>query len=74
MHGQSVITVEGVGNAQKGYHTIQQEITNCNGSQCGFCTPGMVMAMYGLVAKNPKPTPLQVEEQLDGESEEPTLE
>ncbi|XP_046968167.1 xanthine dehydrogenase/oxidase-like [Vanessa cardui] len=39
-------TVEFVGNRLKGYHPLQKVLAECHGSQCGYCTPGWIMAMY----------------------------
>jgi xanthine dehydrogenase/oxidase len=36
-------------------HAVQERIANAHGSQCGFCTPGIVMSMYTLLRNNPKP-------------------
>jgi xanthine dehydrogenase iron-sulfur cluster and FAD-binding subunit A len=44
-----VTTVEGVGSLRKGLHPVQQRIAAMHGSQCGFCTPGIVMALYALL-------------------------
>ncbi|KAF1982852.1 hypothetical protein K402DRAFT_466465 [Aulographum hederae CBS 113979] len=46
--GKHVITVEGLGNAEKP-HPLQERIAKMHGSQCGFCTPGIVMSLYALV-------------------------
>ncbi|KAG0611483.1 hypothetical protein M758_7G144100 [Ceratodon purpureus] len=64
--GKKVTTVEGVGSVKAGLHPIQSTIVEYHGTQCGMCTPGMVMSMYGLVRSNSEPTSQQVEDQLDG--------
>ena len=50
MDGKHVITIEGIGNVKRP-HPAQERIAKDNGSQCGFCTPGIVMVrnlLYGL--------------------------
>ena len=42
----AVTTVEGIGSSGKGLHPVQERLTVLHGSQCGFCTPGIIMAMY----------------------------
>jgi xanthine dehydrogenase/oxidase len=64
--GAHVITVEGIGSPSIGLHPIQIRLAELNGSQCGFCTPGIVMAFYALVRNNPSPTSAQIEHVLDG--------
>ena len=59
-------TVEGIGCKSKGYHPIQTRLADANGSQCGYCTPGMVMNMYSLLQNNPTPSKKQVEDSFDG--------
>jgi aerobic carbon-monoxide dehydrogenase small subunit len=63
--GAQVTTVEGL--AQNGeYHPIQQGFWEKHGLQCGFCTPGMMMAAVCLLEDNPDPTDDQIREQLEG--------
>ncbi|KAK0891384.1 hypothetical protein LTR91_007525 [Friedmanniomyces endolithicus] len=63
--GKHVITVEGIGNV-KSPHPAQERIAKGNGSQCGFCTPGIVMSLYALLRNNEHPSELEVEEAFDG--------
>ncbi|XP_018402593.1 PREDICTED: xanthine dehydrogenase-like [Cyphomyrmex costatus] len=46
--GWYIETTEGIGNNRDGYHTVQSALARKNGSQCGYCSPGMVMNMYSL--------------------------
>ncbi|CAH1787395.1 unnamed protein product [Owenia fusiformis] len=64
--GWEITTTEGLGNQKTGFNVIQQSLADFNGSQCGFCSPGMVMSMKGLFSNNKKPTADQVERALDG--------
>lgn len=63
--GKHVITVEGIGNV-KSPHPAQERIAKGNGSQCGFCTPGIVMSLYALLRNNRDPHKNEVEEAFDG--------
>merc|ERR1719502_951014 len=47
-----VTTTEGLGSTTTGLHPVQETVAKCNGSQCGYCTPGMIMAIYGHLAKS----------------------
>ncbi|KAF6211819.1 hypothetical protein GE061_012334 [Apolygus lucorum] len=66
-HGVSIITVEGVGSKKTGYHKIQTSLASSNGTQCGYCSPGMVMNMYSLMKSNPQCTPEQIERSFGGQ-------
>ena len=46
LHGQEVVTVEGIAASDGGLHPVQQAMAECHGSQCGFCTPGFVMSLW----------------------------
>lgn len=63
--GKHVITIEGIGNV-KSPHPTQERIAKGNGSQCGFCTPGIVMSLYALLRNHENPTDEDVEEAFDG--------
>jgi carbon-monoxide dehydrogenase small subunit len=63
--GRSVTTVEGLGDERQ-LHPLQEAFMQCGGLQCGYCTPGFIMASCALLAQNPRPTPEQVREGLNG--------
>src|SRR5215472_259248 len=65
-NGRSVTTAEGVVNPDGTLGAVQQAFREEHGLQCGFCTPGMVMAVTGLLAENPNPTEQEVREGLEG--------
>jgi carbon-monoxide dehydrogenase small subunit len=62
----SVITAEGAVNPDGTLGMVQQAFREEHGLQCGFCTPGMVMAVSSLLAENPEPTEQEVREGLEG--------
>ena len=64
--GGEVTTAEGLASADGELHPVQRAFRQEHGLQCGFCTPGMVMATVGLLAENPHPTEQQVREGLEG--------
>ncbi len=63
--GASVTTVEGLARGEA-MHPIQQAFVDCHGLQCGFCTPGMMMATAGLLAKNTNPSDADIKKALEG--------
>jgi len=64
-NGATVTTIEGM--AKKGkLHPIQRAFSECHGLQCGFCTPGMIMATAGLLKNIPNPTEDQIIKGLEG--------
>ena len=65
LDGKHVITIEGIGNTKRP-HPTQERIAKSNGSQCGFCTPGIVMSLYALLRNNEGPSKEEVEEAFDG--------
>ncbi|PWJ18100.1 (2Fe-2S)-binding protein [Jannaschia seohaensis] len=64
--GAEVTTIEGMANADGSLGTIQAAFREHHGLQCGFCTPGMVMAAASLLKENPKPTEAEVRHYLEG--------
>jgi len=65
VQGAEVVTIEGVGGSG-GLHPLQKAFYEGNGSQCGFCTPGMIMTSKALLDKNPDPTEMEIKEALSG--------
>uniref|UniRef100_A0A452R6I2 Aldehyde oxidase n=1 Tax=Ursus americanus TaxID=9643 RepID=A0A452R6I2_URSAM len=66
LYGAAVTTVEGVGSINTRLHPVQERIAKSHGTQCGFCTPGMVMSMYTLLRNHPQPSEEQLLEALGG--------
>ena len=64
--GETVTTIEGMASDDGQLHPMQQAFMECHGLQCGYCTPGMIMAATSLLAENPNPTEEQVREGLEG--------
>ncbi|MDH3462393.1 MAG: (2Fe-2S)-binding protein [Acidimicrobiia bacterium] len=62
--GSSVITVEGVG--ESGVHPVQKAMHRAGAVQCGFCTPGIVVAAADLFENNPHPSTAEIKEALAG--------
>ena len=65
-NGRSVTTAEGLVAADGTMSAVQQAFRENHGLQCGFCTPGMVMASTSLLAENPHPSEQEVREGLEG--------
>ncbi|WP_010139222.1 (2Fe-2S)-binding protein [Oceanicola sp. S124] len=64
--GAEVTTIEGMENADGSLSVLQQAFQDHHGLQCGFCTPGMVMAAAALLREIPQPTEAQIRAHLDG--------
>ena len=62
---KKITTVKGIGTLYHP-HVIQKAFVEAGADQCGFCTPGMVIASYALLKKNPNPTKQEINEALDG--------
>lgn len=62
-----ILTVEGIGSKEDGYHPVQRRLAFFHGSQCGYCSPGMVMSMYSLLDSNKEELSMeQIENSLGG--------
>jgi carbon-monoxide dehydrogenase small subunit len=64
--GKSVITIEGLMDAEGNLHPIQKAFVEQGAVQCGFCTPGMVLAAKALLDENPKPTEEEIRHGIAG--------
>ena len=63
--GATIRTIEGVATNDQ-LSAVQQAFLSCGGTQCGICTPGMVLAAVNLLARNPQPTENDIREGLSG--------
>ena len=63
--GRDVVTIEGLA-ANGDLHPVQEAFWNQHGLQCGFCTPGMIMASRQLLERNPRPTEDEIRHGLEG--------
>jgi carbon-monoxide dehydrogenase small subunit len=63
--GAQVTTIEGLGSADE-LHPLQRGFWEKHGLQCGFCTPGMIMACVQLLERNPNPTDAEIRHALEG--------
>lgn len=66
LDGKSVKTIESLKKADGTLHPVQDEMIKCHGSQCGFCTPGIVMSLVNLVQVLPAPSRQQITDSLSG--------
>jgi aerobic carbon-monoxide dehydrogenase small subunit len=63
--GAEVTTIEGLGTAEN-LHPVQEAFWNNHGLQCGYCTPGMIMAAAALLQENPTPSEQEIRHGLEG--------
>ena len=66
LDGCHVVTVEHLAPTEGRLHPVQQALVDFHGSQCGFCTPGIVMSLYGLWMRSADPDDLAIEKALQG--------
>jgi aerobic carbon-monoxide dehydrogenase small subunit len=64
--GADITTIEGLAEADGTLHPVQEAFRECHGLQCGYCTPGMIMASVDLLKRNPKPSESEIREGLEG--------
>ena len=69
--GRNVVTVEGIANGDgdgdgDGLHEIQRAFIEAGGVQCGFCTPGLIVASHDLLRRSPRPSDPEIREALAG--------
>ena len=65
VEGKELLTIEGL-REMKEYKVLADAFADMGGSQCGFCTPGMILVSYALLKKNPKPTEEEIRFALSG--------
>jgi aerobic carbon-monoxide dehydrogenase small subunit len=64
-NGADIVTIEGLASQDR-LHVLQQAFLDCGGAQCGICTPGMILAAFHLLSKNPQPSRDEIGEALSG--------
>ena len=64
--GRDVVTVEGLAASEDELHPIQEAFLAAGAVQCGFCTPGLIVAVHDLLDRRPRPSDLEVREALSG--------
>ena len=64
--GKQLILVEDLISKDNSLHPVQEAMVKCHGSQCGFCTPGFVVAVRAFLNKNPQATEAEIRKRLNG--------
>ncbi len=64
--GLEVTTIEGISGPFDGFSAVQEGFRQCHGLQCGYCTPGMILAATSLLADNPDPDDAEIRHGLEG--------
>ncbi|MGZ3614247.1 MAG: molybdopterin-dependent oxidoreductase, partial [Thermodesulfobacteriota bacterium] len=65
VEGQEIVTIEGLASGEK-LHPVQEAFVKYGGTQCGFCTPGMILSAKALLDKNPSPTEQEIRQAISG--------
>jgi carbon-monoxide dehydrogenase small subunit len=63
--GAELLTIEGLSQGDK-LHPLQEGFWECHGLQCGFCTPGMILAAHQLLMRNSNPSEMEIRHAIDG--------
>ena len=63
--GGEIVTIEGLSQDDT-LHPLQEGFWECHGLQCGYCTPGMILAAHQLLSRHPRPTEEQIRHAIDG--------
>jgi aerobic-type carbon monoxide dehydrogenase small subunit (CoxS/CutS family) len=66
VRGKKIVTIEGISSADGKLHPVQQGVLDEQGFQCGFCTPGFIMAAVGFLKTNPNPTRAELAHGVSG--------
>ena len=66
LDGKAVLTIEGISNPDGSPNDLQQAFLDYGATQCGYCTPGMILAGEALLIKNSTPTRQEIREAIDG--------
>ena len=65
VQGKEITTIEGLSAGEK-LHPVQEAFVNHHAIQCGFCSPGMILTSYALLAENPNPTEKEIRRAISG--------
>ena len=65
VQGKEIMTIEGLSAGEK-LHPVQEAFVNHHAIQCGFCSPGMILTAYALLAENPNPTEKEIRRAISG--------
>lgn len=65
LHGRRVVTIEGLGQ-EKTFHPLQKAFEGKGAVQCGFCTPGMILAAHAFLEKHPSPNKQDIKRAISG--------
>jgi carbon-monoxide dehydrogenase small subunit len=64
--GAEITTIEGLGSLEEGMHPLQESFARHGATQCGYCTPGMIVSAYALLNESPNPSEEEIRHWLTG--------